>query len=590
MMNDPRFYIFGVPDGFNMLSGTPDEILYYQLFYDTTKKGRELRINRKPNGEVIYSFLIYDLVSCKGREGAFLGMSIVFDKEYCNNPLKLKKLFEGIFNEVILKAEENNEILSVINGNNAIGKFCIQNFEERREMCEKIGRIIVNNVVTTLAEYIVPTDSSFDNSKEGRIITLPLETDNKRIIQALREYTWVSLSSECSISEQPVDNHLETTFENVDSLHQVQDLLSVHFIKELNNKISTYKDFIIQGLKGLTSLPEISSKRQEINNYLDTIEEYVVRQPKLMNLKKEYLSLYKELDDMMIRYSDINGGGSDPKGNGGGGSDLKGNGGDGPSTKEKIIKYLCIFGACVVLAAVLYMFLGPKETIPKNIPGPNNPEESIDNDNNTDDASVVFDESAFNLYLENADYKAAWSLLQNEKDSAKSKLLALNLQISYNSWFYNELDKRKKNINDLKELKNIIASYRDFIEIGPNNNLIDSALSRKSSEGVIDQNSSGSNRGKRTINSNETLSQDSEIKIYRSDINWSKGENIDGYNISCKRREYFIVEGGTRFSNHPEALEVSKGDNQIRIIVKKVGQYKITINQNIELTFNASQQ
>ncbi len=589
-MNDPRFYIFGVPDGFNMLSGTPDEILYYQLFYDTTKKGRELRINRKPNGEVIYSFLIYDLVSCKGREGAFLGMSIVFDKEYCNNPLKLKKLFEGIFNEVILKAEENNEILSVINGNNAIGKFCIQNFEERREMCEKIGRIIVNNVVTTLAEYIVPTDSSFDNSKEGRIITLPLETDNKRIIQALREYTWVSLSSECSISEQPVDNHLETTFENVDSLHQVQDLLSVHFIKELNNKISTYKDFIIQGLKGLTSLPEISSKRQEINNYLDTIEEYVVRQPKLMNLKKEYLSLYKELDDMMIRYSDINGGGSDPKGNGGGGSDLKGNGGDGPSTKEKIIKYLCIFGACVVLAAVLYMFLGPKETIPKNIPGPNNPEESIDNDNNTDDASVVFDESAFNLYLENADYKAAWSLLQNEKDSAKSKLLALNLQISYNSWFYNELDKRKKNINDLKELKNIIASYRDFIEIGPNNNLIDSALSRKSSEGVIDQNSSGSNRGKRTINSNETLSQDSEIKIYRSDINWSKGENIDGYNISCKRREYFIVEGGTRFSNHPEALEVSKGDNQIRIIVKKVGQYKITINQNIELTFNASQQ
>ncbi len=589
-MNDPRFYIFGVPDGFNMLSGTPDEILYYQLFYDTTKKGRELRINRKPNGEVIYSFLIYDLVSCKGREGAFLGMSIVFDKEYCNNPLKLKKLFEGIFNEVILKAEENNEILSVINGNNAIGKFCIQNFEERREMCEKIGRIIVNNVVTTLAEYIVPTDSSFDNSKEGRIITLPLETDNKRIIQALREYTWVSLSSECSISEQPVDNHLETTFENVDSLHQVQDLLSVHFIKELNNKISTYKDFIIQGLKGLTSLPEISSKRQEINNYLDTIEEYVVRQPKLMNLKKEYLSLYKELDDMMIRYSDINGGGSDPKGNGGGGSDLKGNGGDGPSTKEKIIKYLCIFGACVVLAAVLYMFLGPKETIPKNIPGPNNPEESIDNDNNTDDASVVFDESAFNLYLENADYKAAWSLLQNEKDSAKSKLLALNLQISYNSWFYNELDKRKKNINDLKELKNIIASYRDFIEIGPNNNLIDSALSRKSSEGVIDQNSSGSNRGKRTINSNETLSQDSEIKIYRSDINWSKGENIDGYNISYKRREYFIVEGGTRFSNHPEALEVSKGDNQIRIIVKKVGQYKITINQNIELTFNASQQ
>ena len=302
---------------------------------------------------------------------------------------------------------------------------------------------------------------------------------------------------------------------------------------------------------------------------------------------------------MMIRYSDITGGSSfDPKGNGGSSSGSKGNGGDGPSTKEKIIKYLCIFGACVVLAAVLYMFIWPKETITITNHDPNNPEESIDNDNNTDDASVIFDESAFKSYLEIADYKAAWSLLQNEKDSAKSKLFALNLQISYNNWFNNEFDKRKKGIKALIELKNIIASYSDFIEIGPNNDLIDnyiSALSHQSNGSVIDQNSSDNNRGKKSNNSNETPLQGSEIKIYRTDINWENGENIDIDTdiISCRRNDHFIVEGAARyFTAAPNnALEVSKqGNNRIRIIVKKTGQFKITINTSKTFTFNASLQ
>lgn len=163
-MNNPKFYIYGVPDGFNMLSGTLEEILYYQLFYDTSKKGREMRINRKANGETVYSYLIYNLVACKGREGAFLGMSIVFNgNEYCNNPVALKELFEGVYNEVILKADDNDKIISALDGGNAVGRFCITKFDERQEMCEKIGRIIINNVIGELASSIRTIDTSFDN-------------------------------------------------------------------------------------------------------------------------------------------------------------------------------------------------------------------------------------------------------------------------------------------------------------------------------------------------------------------------------------------------------------------------------------------
>ena len=178
-MNNPKFYIYGVPDGFNMLSGTPDEILYYQLFYDTSKRGREMRINRKTNGETVYSYLIYNLVSCKGREGAFLGMSIVFTgDEYCNNPVSLKELFDGVYNEIIQKSDDKDKIISSINGANAIGRFCISRFDERQDMCEKIGRIIINNVIGELADSISTIDDSFNNSKEGRMLTLPFDADD----------------------------------------------------------------------------------------------------------------------------------------------------------------------------------------------------------------------------------------------------------------------------------------------------------------------------------------------------------------------------------------------------------------------------
>lgn len=291
-MNNLKFYIYGVPDGFNLLSGTPDDIIYYQLFYDTSKRGREMRINRRSNGETVYSYLIYNLVSCKGREGAFLGMSIAFTgNEFCTNCIALRDLFEGVYNEVVLKADDKDKIVEPINGGSAVGKFCIPKFGERREMCEKIGRIIVSNITNELANFIGVIDSSFDNSKEGRILTLPLGVDNTSIEKVLRSYTWVSLSSECKVV--PI---LQQSPGGIPATSQ--DLLSVHFINELTNKVSSYKDFIIQGLKGMVSSSDISSKRNEINHYLSTIEKYAGRQPELTKLKKDYMSIYNEVVDL----------------------------------------------------------------------------------------------------------------------------------------------------------------------------------------------------------------------------------------------------------------------------------------------------
>lgn len=607
-MNNPKFYIYGVPDGFNMLSGTPEEILYYQLFYDTSKKGREMRINRKPNGETVYSYLIYNLVACKGREGAFLGMSIAFTgNEYCNNPVALKELFEGVYNEVILRADDKDKIIAAINGGNAVGRFCITKFEERQEMCEKIGRIIINNVIGELASSIRTIDTSFDNSKEGRILTLPIDADNISISQALRNYTWVSLSSECKaapIPPQPSDSHMSSGRKPTPVAIN-QDLLSVHFINELSKKVGSYKDFIIQGLKGLVSFPDISAKREEINHHLDTIEEYVVRQPELTKLKEDYMSIYKELVDLKPQQQTVPpqpGPQPLPDGNGG--------------IMTFVRPYLSkiIAALCAILVIVIVVILWPSDN-PKPTPHSAEDVEEIaeERESGTDETSTTFNEKEFQELLAGADYKAAWSMLQKVGDAEKRRSLELALQNSYREWFNIELNKRQNDLRGLIELKEKIAAYADFNKDNSwHNNLLDDCINplqervaqqererqerhaqqqrerqlarerelreRAGTEGGVSDSTGG--RSSRLI-----------IRIFKADVNYTKNSPVSagaGNVISCKKNDTFVVEGATSFLVVSGDIQISRQQNgQIRIKADKLQTHKVKLNQ-VVYTFNVT--
>ena len=590
-MNNPKFYIYGVPDGFNMLSGTPEEILYYQLFYDTSKKGREMRINRKANGETVYSYLIYNLVACKGREGAFLGMSIAFKgNEYCNNPVALKELFEGVYNEVILKADDKDKVIAAIEGGNAVGRFCITKFEERQEMCEKIGRIIINNVIGELAGSIRTIETSFDNSKEGRILTLPIDADNVSISQALRSYTWVSLSSECKAAPIPPQqaNPHRTSGWKPTPVVVSQDLLSVHFINELSKKVGSYKDFIIKGLKGLVSFSEISTKREEISHHLDTIEEYVGRQPELTKLKEDYMSIYKELVDLKPQQQKV-----PPQ--------------LGPSPSlpnddengiwpclSKIIAVLC---AILVIALVIIMWPSDKRkpTLPP-IAG-----DSViiagDRNHGTDYSSTAFNKNEFENLLAGADYKTAWSMLQKVGDAQKRRSLELALQNSYREWFNFELGKREKDLQGLIELKEKIDAYADFnLDNKMHSNLLDAYITPLQRDAQQRRERLARERGQRESAGEEGGKADSaggqsrgnDIKIFKAVGDYQKGEQISasGNVIKCKRNDCFVVEGAT-LSSKDKDLEAVPNDGIIRIRVPKVGQFKVKLNQ-VEYTFQAT--
>ena len=603
-MNNPKFYIYGVPDGFNMLSGTPEEILYYQLFYDTSKKGREMRINRKSNGETVYSYLIYNLVACKGREGAFLGMSIAFNgNEYCNNPVALKELFEGVYNEVILKADDNDKIISALDGGNAVGRFCITKFDERQEMCEKIGRIIINNVIGELASSIRTIDTSFDNRKEGRILTLPLDADNNNVSQALRNYTWVSLSSECQttpIPSQPVDSHRPSGQKST-AVAINQDLLSVHFINELSKKVGGYKDFIIQGLKGLVSFSEITTKREEINHYLDTIEEYVGRQPILTKLKDDYMSIYKELVDLKPQKQAV-----PPQIEP---NPFSHNDNENGGIMTLIRPYLSriIAALCAILIIAIAITLWPSDNRQPTHSGAEDVKEIAEKRDSRTDSSTEFDEKEFQGLLDCADYKAAWSMLQKVENSEKRGRLELALQNSYREWFNDELNKRQKDLQGLIELKKKIAAYADFNEDkNMHNNLLDEYIyplqerkkeqerqrqlaqqEREKQEKLarerMQRESSGSASGSAT-----GRSRGSVIKIFKAGVDYQKGEQISvsGNVIKCKRNDHFVIEGAT-LSWKEEGIEAVPKEDIIRIRVTKVGQFKVKLNQ-VEYTFQVT--
>lgn len=598
-MNNPRFYIYGVPDGFNMLSGTPEEILYYQLFYDTSKKGREMRINRKANGETVYSYLIYNLVACKGREGAFLGMSIAFNgNEYCNNPVALKELFEGVYNEVILKADDKEKIITAIDGGNAVGRFCITKFEERKEMCEKIGRIFINNVVGELASSIRTIDTGFDNSKEGRILTLPLDADNINVSRALRSYSWVSLSSECKsipVSAQDCISQKQSDKSGTAPITINQDLLSVHFIDELTKKVGSYKDFIIKGLKGLASMPDITTKREEINHYLDTIEEYVGRQPELGKLKSDYMSIYKELINLRPQQPN-----------------------PGPTTyppvKEKrdgLMKLVqphltkIAVSLCAMLVIGVIVFLWPSDDSKPTPTDTTDAKEIADRKSGLDEASEVFDENGFKTHLDSADYIVAWKMLQIVGDTVKRRSFEMALQNSYRVWFNDELEKCKDDLQGLIKLKKKIAAYAEFNEdnnrhndllayyINPLQERV-SQLERERQERLAQQQREQQEKlareGEKRKNEGEGSSADgsthgrssgSVIMIFKASGDYKKGEQIsasDGYVIRCKRHDCFVVEGAT-LSSKDNDIEASPTNGTIRIRVPKVGEFKVKLNQ-----------
>lgn len=615
-MNIPKFYIYGVPEGFNILSGTPEDILYYQLFYNTGKKGTEFVINRKADGETVYSYLKYNLVSCGGREGAFFGMSIVFSNyEYCNAPTTLRDLFGAVYQQVILKAEDKDKIVVETNGNVSSGRFCVSKFEQRKDKCDAIGRIIINNITTKFAENIISQDASFSNSKEGRVLTLPFEANAQSINDALHNYSWVALSSEFKIAKVPHVPGRKHDSRDLPSEGNVTggvDLLSYQYIKELTDKESTYKDFIIRALKGQASAAELSTYREKVNHDLDTLEEFVGRQPELIPLKDKYYAIYQDIREINksqpIKGDDIGKEKGDEPNKG-----KQSNGGEKTSRKNNmdVIKQhmpKIVAAATVLMLVILAAFLYPsvKSAFSPPQPGP----QPIANDTISGPKEQPFNEDSFNELLSKHEFEDAWKMLEQLEDKDKKTNLTYNLQNAYYTWFNNEYNNNQKDQAGLNQLLEKIQKYKAFIDqsqIETERNLLNTAIdalkpkaapvkaTQSSAEQTTEINGNGSKRKDNTgsntsgNDSDKANSKASQVEIYNADIDYNKtGDALQQTSIKCKVGERFVVTGVNKFqlSSNNVGVTQDRDKSELRIQAERGGSVTVTINNQKTYTFN----
>jgi hypothetical protein len=229
-----RFYILGVPDGFDLFPAIPEEIQYFQGYYDGSEENAKLTIQRRGQ-QISYSYLRYNLISGGGRGGAFFGMSAVFDGMYCSDVTKLYRLFEAVFgtileNGILLKAVENNQTM-----------FGVGALKDAANEINRVESIIRKNLDDKFTADFQPFDPLFRQEKMNMLKRLDIANGNTAILAAMQEYPRLSISPEYKekefvtnvITQEELQN-LET---NVKAISQAIDSFNDENNK-LRNRIS----------------------------------------------------------------------------------------------------------------------------------------------------------------------------------------------------------------------------------------------------------------------------------------------------------------------------------------------------------------
>lgn len=198
-MNNPQFYIFGVPDGFDMYNATPERLNLFQLLYDSDcQDKRKMAIYRSAdNSEVSYIYLRYNMQSVKGRSNSFLGMSLTFtNRYYCKDIQRLLNLFEEIYSAL------SKDVVLTTRINPSVGqaRYRIGRFAEATAAIIKIEEFVEEQTRTWFGNCVVPIDDTFRLNTQSVSLKqgLYLDTKSEHIIANLKTASWVYLSENVS--------------------------------------------------------------------------------------------------------------------------------------------------------------------------------------------------------------------------------------------------------------------------------------------------------------------------------------------------------------------------------------------------------
>ncbi|GEM_PF-4038311 len=189
-----RFYIFGIPEGFDLYpnQGNANDIKYYQSFYDGSTENTRLDIRYNEKGMISYSYLkCKNIVSGSGRQGAFFGMSIVFENEYCEDVVNLLQLFDVVYQDILQKG------ILLKNFSDTLTRFSVLKLIDAESEIKRVENIIKVNLESQYLNDIKPINFPLP-SNQNVIYKINSEKSNTDILSILKQYAIVSISPEYS--------------------------------------------------------------------------------------------------------------------------------------------------------------------------------------------------------------------------------------------------------------------------------------------------------------------------------------------------------------------------------------------------------
>lgn len=307
-MNNIRFHIFGVPDGFDIYQEVIDmeNKSYYQCFYDESiKEQTRFAINRKPNGDVSYTYLKYHLYSNGNRPNAFIGLSVVFSNGYYADVSSLYNLLEQTFNSILQKGKL---LYPIANGSSA--RFAVNKFSDDPLEIKRVESIVIGTLSTKeyFAEY-VPFDASFETGKQNAILKVPFQIyDNEiqekeanlLVIEKLKKFSWLSLSPDYIRKEEPILPGEVPSIKHVELDEELDPVTKAQYINSFEN----YQSQVLAAFEKLVSKTDenlttnVKQLDSIVKGILVSLREYGKKQNELKDLLDKYSGLADKLDTL----------------------------------------------------------------------------------------------------------------------------------------------------------------------------------------------------------------------------------------------------------------------------------------------------
>lgn len=181
--------IYGAPYGFDLYEGSEQELNYFQVFDNGSTESVKMTIHRLSNNQISYNYLRYGYVTSGGRPGSFFGMSVVFNKSYCSDFMRMYQLFEAVYGTIT----KNAVLLEELKSGQSQAKYKIGKFSEAEDEVRRIYGVLGQNIQGALANDIKPM--TFPTSVSGdKELRLPANISNNAVTNAVEKYSVVSIS------------------------------------------------------------------------------------------------------------------------------------------------------------------------------------------------------------------------------------------------------------------------------------------------------------------------------------------------------------------------------------------------------------